>query len=155
MLVSGVQQSDSVIHICVSILFQTPFPFRLLQNTEQRFLCYTVGPCWLSILYIAVWTCQSQAPVLRGRRCTGWPALAAPAIPTRPLYRTAGASRPHLADPVPLVHEMDPAEVFDAREHGEEPRIRVVELQATAENDTFKPQDEGKGPGDQYSSQPA
>ena len=33
-LVSGVQQSDSVIHIHVSILFQTLFPFRLLKNTE-------------------------------------------------------------------------------------------------------------------------
>ena len=31
-LVSGVQQSDSVIHIHVSILFQILFPPRLLQN---------------------------------------------------------------------------------------------------------------------------
>ena len=44
-LVSGVQQSDSVIHIHVSILFQILFPFRLLHNTEQSSLCYTVGPC--------------------------------------------------------------------------------------------------------------
>ena len=34
-LVSGVQQSDSVIHIHVSILFQILFPFRLLQSIEQ------------------------------------------------------------------------------------------------------------------------
>ena len=47
-LVSGVHQSDSVIHIHVSILFQILFLFRLLQNNEQRSLCYTVGPCWLS-----------------------------------------------------------------------------------------------------------
>ena len=53
MLVSGVQQSDSVIHIYVSI-FQILFPFRLLQNIEQSTLCYTVGPCWLSILNIVV-----------------------------------------------------------------------------------------------------
>ena len=59
-LVSGVQQSDSVIH--VSILFQILFPFRLLQNTEQISLCYTVGPCWSSILNIAVCACQSQTP---------------------------------------------------------------------------------------------
>ena len=64
-LVSGVQHSDSVIHINVSILFQILFPFRLLQNIEQSSLCYTVGPCWLSILNIAVLniaicTCQSQ-----------------------------------------------------------------------------------------------
>ena len=49
-LVSGVQQSDSVIHIHVPILFQIIFPFRLLYNIEQSSLCYTVGPCWLSIL---------------------------------------------------------------------------------------------------------
>jgi len=32
------------------ILFQILFPFRLLQNIEPSFLCYTVGTCWLSIL---------------------------------------------------------------------------------------------------------
>ena len=53
-LVSGVQQSDSVIHIHVSILSQILFPVRLLQNIEQSSLCYTVGPCWLSILNIAL-----------------------------------------------------------------------------------------------------
>ena len=57
-LVSGVQQSDSVIHIHVSILFQILFPFRLSDNIEQSSLCYTVGPCWLSILNIAVCTRQ-------------------------------------------------------------------------------------------------
>ena len=64
MLVSGVQQSDSVTHIHVSILFQILFPFSLLQNIEQSSLCYTVGLCWLSILDIAVCTCQSQTPNL-------------------------------------------------------------------------------------------
>lgn len=34
----------------------------------------------------------------------------------------------HLAEPIPLVHEVDPTEVFDPSEHGEEPGIRVVEL---------------------------
>ena len=62
-LVSGVQQSDSVIRIHVSILFQILFPFRLLQSIEQSSLCYTVGP-WLSILNTAVCTCQSQTPNL-------------------------------------------------------------------------------------------
>ena len=42
-LVSGVQQSDSVIPTHISILFQTLFPYRLLQNTEQSSLCYTAG----------------------------------------------------------------------------------------------------------------
>ena len=51
MLVSGVQQSDSVLHIHVSILFQIPSPVRLLQNIEQNSFCYTVGPCWLSRLF--------------------------------------------------------------------------------------------------------
>ena len=34
-LVSGVQQSDSVMHIHVSIIFHILFPSRLLQNIEQ------------------------------------------------------------------------------------------------------------------------
>ena len=42
-LISGVQQSDSVMHTCVSILFQILFPIRLLQNIKQSSLCYTVG----------------------------------------------------------------------------------------------------------------
>ena len=63
-LVSIVQQSDSVIRIHVSILFQILFPFRFLQNIEQSSLCYTVGPYWLSILNIAVCTYQSQTPNL-------------------------------------------------------------------------------------------
>ena len=37
-LVSDIQQSDSVIHVHVSILFQVLFPFRLLQSIEQSFL---------------------------------------------------------------------------------------------------------------------
>ena len=49
-IVSGVQQRDSVMHIRLSILFQVLFPFRLLHYVEQSFLCYTAGPCWLSVL---------------------------------------------------------------------------------------------------------
>ena len=49
-LVSGVQQSDSVLYIHVFILFQIIFPVRLLQNIEQSSLCYTVGCSCLSIL---------------------------------------------------------------------------------------------------------
>ena len=37
--VSGMQQSDSVLHIHVSILFLILFPLRLLQNTEQSYPC--------------------------------------------------------------------------------------------------------------------
>ena len=63
-LVSGVEQSDSVIHIHVSNLFQILLPFRFLQNIEQSSLCNTVSPCRLSILNTAVSTCQSQSPNL-------------------------------------------------------------------------------------------
>ena len=41
MQVSGIWQSDSVINIRVSILFQVLFSFRLLQNIGQGSLCYT------------------------------------------------------------------------------------------------------------------
>ena len=51
-LISNIQQSDSVIHVHASVLFQILFPVRLLQNIEQSSLCYTIGPCWLSILNI-------------------------------------------------------------------------------------------------------
>ena len=61
-LVSGVWQSDSIIHIYVSILVQILFPFRLLHNIEQSALGYTTGPWLPSILNMAVCTCQSQTP---------------------------------------------------------------------------------------------
>ena len=53
-LLSVVQKSDSVAHTLVSILFQNLFPFRLLHNIEQSSLCYTVRPCYLPSLNIAV-----------------------------------------------------------------------------------------------------
>ena len=45
MLVSGVEQSDSVIHIQVSVLFLIFIPIRWLHNFEQSSPCYVVGPC--------------------------------------------------------------------------------------------------------------
>ena len=60
--VSGEQQKNSAVHIHVSILPQTPLPSRLPHNTEQRSLCCTVGPCWLSILNIAVRTVHPKLP---------------------------------------------------------------------------------------------
>ena len=48
-LISGVLQSDSLVHIHAFLLCEVPFPSRLLQNIEQSSLCYTVRPCWLSI----------------------------------------------------------------------------------------------------------
>ena len=38
----------------IPTLFQSLFPYRLLQNIEYCSVCYTGGPCWLSILYIVV-----------------------------------------------------------------------------------------------------
>ena len=59
-IVSGVEQSDSVMHIRASI----PFPFGLLQSSEQSSLCRTAGLCWLPVLHRAVCTCSSQTPYL-------------------------------------------------------------------------------------------
>ena len=53
------QWMDSAIQTYVSILLQI-LPSSLPHNTEQSSLCYTVGPCWLPILNIAVCTCGSQ-----------------------------------------------------------------------------------------------
>ena len=61
-IVSGGQQRGSVIHIQVSTLPQTPLPSRMPHNIEQSSVRYTVGPCWLSILNIAMCTCPSQTP---------------------------------------------------------------------------------------------
>ena len=61
-IVSGEQQRDSDIHVYVSLSPQTPLPSSLAHNTEQSSMRYTVGPCRLSILNIAVCTCPSQTP---------------------------------------------------------------------------------------------
>ena len=50
-LVSGVQQSDSVVSIYLYILYQVLFHYRLLQDSDYYSLCYTVGPCYLSHFY--------------------------------------------------------------------------------------------------------
>ena len=57
--VSGVQQNDSLIHYLSVIKYPSSdsFPLSLLQDIEYNSLCYTVGPCCLSILHIAVCVC--------------------------------------------------------------------------------------------------
>ena len=55
-IVSGRQQEESVVHMHVPILSQTPLPFRLPHNIEQSALCYTVGPFRLSTLNITLCT---------------------------------------------------------------------------------------------------
>ena len=51
-LVSGVEQSDSVIHVHISILFQILFSYRLLQSIGSSSLCCIIGPYCLSVLWI-------------------------------------------------------------------------------------------------------
>ena len=47
-----------IYHVLIYISpFQILPPYRLLQNIEYVSLCYTVGPCWLSILYIVACIC--------------------------------------------------------------------------------------------------
>ena len=53
-IVSGVLWRDSAIHIDISLLPQTPLPSRLPHDIGQNSMCSTVGPCWLTILNIAV-----------------------------------------------------------------------------------------------------
>ena len=60
MLVSGVQQGDSdiyIIYIHTHNLFHVLFHYGLLQDIEYSSLCYTVGPCCLSIWYIVLCIC--------------------------------------------------------------------------------------------------
>ena len=40
------------------------FSIIVLKDIDYSSLCYTVGPCWLSILYIIVCSYQSQTPNL-------------------------------------------------------------------------------------------
>ena len=50
-LVSSIQQSDSVIHMSIYlyILFQIIFCYRLLQDTEFSSVCYTGDLCCLPV----------------------------------------------------------------------------------------------------------
>ena len=52
-----------------------PFHDRLLQDIEYSSLCCTVGPCWLSILYIVVCICESQTPNLSLHPTPNFPAI--------------------------------------------------------------------------------
>ena len=47
-----------------TFFFYILFHYRLLHDIEYSSLCYTVGPRWLSILYVVVCICQSQPPNL-------------------------------------------------------------------------------------------
>ena len=69
MLVSGVQESDSALYICMYVynIYISPFIFRFFSHIGYYRImstipCATVSPCWLSILYIVVCICYSQTP---------------------------------------------------------------------------------------------
>ena len=65
MLISSKQSDFVQIDMYISIFFFVIFPhYSLLQDIEYSSLCYTVGPCWLSVLYILVCICQYQTPSL-------------------------------------------------------------------------------------------
>ena len=61
-LTSAVQQSDSVIHIHLSTLFQILSPYRLSENMEQSSLCFKADAHELSIPHASVCMCQAQIP---------------------------------------------------------------------------------------------
>ena len=44
-------------HFSYIYFFSDSLPCRLLQNIAYISLCYTVGPCWLSIIYMYIIVC--------------------------------------------------------------------------------------------------
>ena len=62
-LISAVQKSDSVLYVCVCVcvcvcvyvfFFPILFYYGLSQEIVYSSLCYSVGPCCVSILYIRI-----------------------------------------------------------------------------------------------------
>ena len=52
---SGTQWGRPYTYVCTYIciyMFSEPFPLLIITNTEYISLCYTVRPCFLSILYM-------------------------------------------------------------------------------------------------------
>ena len=47
------------LYIYRDIFFLNSVTYSLLQSIEDSFLCYTVNPCCLFILYMVVWICKS------------------------------------------------------------------------------------------------
>ena len=73
MLVSGIQHSNSVLHTHISILFQIPFPCRLLQDMEgvMSFIYSSVCVNPSFLIYPTRILGEHQRP-----RCGGDPMLA-------------------------------------------------------------------------------
>ena len=64
LFVSAVQQSQSALNIQISSLPRISLPFRSPQSIEKSSLCCIVGQHQFSVLYMVVYTCQSQSPKL-------------------------------------------------------------------------------------------
>ena len=60
-IVSEKQQRDLAIHTHVSFSLK-PHSHSGCHITLSSSLCYTVDPCWLSILNTVVYTCPYQTP---------------------------------------------------------------------------------------------
>ena len=52
-----------MIQLYLNTLFYILFHYGLLQDIEYSSLCYTVGPCCLSILYVIVLSANSTLPI--------------------------------------------------------------------------------------------
>ena len=48
------------VHFLHTYFFNILFPYRLLQDIEYSSLCYIIGPCWLSALYVVVYIFKPQ-----------------------------------------------------------------------------------------------
>lgn len=129
---------------------------KLVPQTVLGVSGWVQARCWASIV-LSLWEClpvclgnenagqkseEFPAEALKGQfldqrrpRVTLMPSqerLPSPkACPqSSPCFRGWGLSpRPaHLAESVPFVHQVNPAEVLDAREHSEDTRVRVIHL---------------------------
>ena len=75
MLISAIQQSDSVMHIDTFILFYILFCYGLSQDIEYSSLCYTVGPCCLSMeafFFFFFFKLINLFLAVLGLRCCAW-----------------------------------------------------------------------------------
>ena len=63
MLVSGIQQNDSVLYVL--------FHYGLLQEIEYSSLCYTIGPCHLSPFFFFFAISRATPTVYGGSQARG------------------------------------------------------------------------------------
>ena len=73
-LVSGVPQSESVIHILYiyPLFFKILLPYRPLQSIQQSSMCYIVGSYQLSILYLVLVYVNPSLPVYPSPHLVPW-----------------------------------------------------------------------------------